>query len=127
MSLVAEDRKLVALWAADNGTIPSNLTKGSKRVFSWICKIGHKWSEAPYYVIKNKVPCPYCGNRKPIIGINDVGSYQELADEWNFEKNLIKPDEISIHSGKKVWWTCSVGHEWEQSPCTTKRKKQTRT
>ena len=37
-----------------------------------------------------------------------------LANEWNYEKNgKLKPEHISVGSGKKVWWKCSEGHEWK--------------
>ena len=38
----------------------------------------------------------------------------ELMAEWNWEKNDklgFKPNEITSHSGKKVWWICEKGHE----------------
>ena len=35
---------------------------------------------------------------------------------WNYEKNgLLTPDKVSYGSGKKVWWKCSKGHEWQAS------------
>ena len=38
----------------------------------------------------------------------------EIAQEWNYEKNgLLTPEMISNASGKKVWWKCSKGHEWQ--------------
>ena len=36
----------------------------------------------------------------------------ELMAEWNWEKNDklgFKPNEITSHSGKKVWWICVNG------------------
>jgi hypothetical protein len=40
-----------------------------------------------------------------------------LASEWNYDKNTIKPDEITPKSAKKVWWKCkSCGFEWMDSP-----------
>lgn len=37
----------------------------------------------------------------------------ELLSEFDFEKNPIKPEQLSIHSGKLVWWKCSAGHKWQ--------------
>ncbi len=40
----------------------------------------------------------------------------DLIKEWNFEKNsmICAPDEITVGSGKKVWWTCSKCHrDWQ--------------
>ena len=40
--------------------------------------------------------------------------YPHLADEWNFEKNApLTPDMFHPSSGKKVWWICEKGHEWD--------------
>ncbi|MBR2848279.1 MAG: hypothetical protein IKB87_02355 [Clostridia bacterium] len=41
-------------------------------------------------------------------------SNPEVAKEWNYEKNgNLKPEHFSTNSGKKVWWRCSKGHEWQ--------------
>ena len=40
----------------------------------------------------------------------------KLIDEWNWDKNSaigIYPDKITLGSGKKVWWTCKNGHEYQ--------------
>ena len=41
-------------------------------------------------------------------------SNPEIANEWNYEKNgNLKPEYFAANSGKKVWWKCSKGHEWQ--------------
>ena len=41
-------------------------------------------------------------------------SNPNLAKEWNCEKNgNLKPEHFTKNSGKKVWWQCSEGHEWQ--------------
>ena len=40
----------------------------------------------------------------------------ELMAEWNWEKNNelgFNPNEITSHSGKKVWWICTNGHSFD--------------
>ncbi len=38
----------------------------------------------------------------------------KLAKEWNYEKNgNLRPEHVLTNSGKKVWWKCSKGHEWQ--------------
>ena len=40
----------------------------------------------------------------------------ELMAEWNWEKNSelkFDPKLLTVGSGKKVWWKCSKGHEWQ--------------
>ena len=38
----------------------------------------------------------------------------QLATEWHPTKNSkLTPDKVTPGSGKKVWWQCKKGHEWE--------------
>ena len=40
--------------------------------------------------------------------------YPEIASEWHQTKNgEVTPYDVTSKSGKKVWWKCSKGHEWE--------------
>ena len=39
-----------------------------------------------------------------------------LMAEWNWEKNnelSLDPNTLTLGSGKKVWWICDKGHEWQ--------------
>lgn len=39
----------------------------------------------------------------------------DLIQEWNWEKNNelgFYPDQITLGSGRDVWWTCDQGHEY---------------
>lgn len=52
-------------------------------------------------------------SQKPKHYISDI---PELMAEWNWEMNNeleLDPNEITYGSGKKVWWKCSKGHEWQ--------------
>ncbi len=36
--------------------------------------------------------------------------------EWNWEKNNelgLDPKTLTLGSGKKVWWKCDKGYEWQ--------------
>ena len=37
----------------------------------------------------------------------------ELLKEWDYQKNTIKPSEISYKSTIKVWWKCQLNHSYE--------------
>ncbi len=40
----------------------------------------------------------------------------EIAKEWNYEKNgRLIPEHLTANSGKRVWWICSKGHEWQST------------
>jgi len=48
-----------------------------------------------------------------------VSDNAQLMAEWDWEKNSqfgYNPTHITIGSGKKVWWKCDKGHEWECTP-----------
>lgn len=46
--------------------------------------------------------------------IKYVSQDEKLNKEWNYEKNEGKmPEEYCLHSGKRVWWKCKEGHEWQ--------------
>jgi hypothetical protein len=41
-----------------------------------------------------------------------------LADEWNYLKNApLDPNSLTCGSGRKVWWICQQGHEWQAKIC----------
>ncbi|MBE6566307.1 MAG: hypothetical protein E7659_04280 [Ruminococcaceae bacterium] len=83
-----------------------------KRVW-WICSEKHEW-QAMIYERNHGTGCPYCSNRKILPGYNDLQTINPiLAKEWNYAKNNnLKPENFTANSNKKVWWTCSKGHEW---------------
>lgn len=40
----------------------------------------------------------------------------DFLSEWDDEKNVITPKDITIGSDRKVWWKCQQGHQWQASP-----------
>ena len=108
---------------AMNGNMkPENYTANSARKVWWKCAKGHQWQAA----ISNRNKghgCPYCAGLYVIKGENDLQTVNpRLAKEWNHEKNgNLKPEDFTASSGKKVWWKCSKGHEWETAICNRHR------
>ena len=115
---------------------PENFTAHSGKKVWWICRNGHEWQAS----IDNRNRgncCPYCSNKKVIEGYNDLKTVNPtLANEWNYIlNNDLVPSKISPHSGKKVWWKCENGHEWQATvnnrsngrgcPYCAKRRKLT--
>ena len=44
-------------------------------------------------------------------------AFPYLVEEWHSSKNGdLQPTDVSWGSARKVWWVCSLGHEWETSP-----------
>ena len=100
-------------WDKNINIDPSSLTSGSPKKVWWVCAKGHEWEASINNRNKNR-GCPYCSNKKILIGYNDLKSqYPELMKEWNYSKNTINPEDVSYGSDYKVWWICPKGHEWQ--------------
>lgn len=97
--------------------ITSNLNKKAY----WICKQNHSYEQLIKNALKRGFKCPICANRQLLSGYNDFETrYSELAKEWNYEKNILKPNQVFPGSLKKVWWKHDITinnkkyiHEWE--------------
>ena len=52
-----------------------------------------------------------------------------LALEWDYERNNFNPTNITINSGKYVWWKCSINpcgcHKWMTKICNRTGKNKT--
>ena len=123
---VSDNAQLMAEWNWEKNTEldfdPKTLTLGSGQKVWWKCQKGHEWMA----IISNrnrKSCCPYCSGRKAIIGENSLLIVNpDLAKEWNYEKNGgLTPATVMPHSGKKVWWKCNKGHEWQATVNTRNR------
>lgn len=108
------NKELLKEWdCSKNEKEPTEYGKGSGKKVWWKCKNGHSWtSRIPDRISGNG--CPYCAGKRPIVGVNDLKTINPaLAKEWNYNRNVKKPTDFMPNSGKKVWWICSKGHEWE--------------
>jgi len=95
------------------GLTPDEVMPYSHRKVWWICKKGHEW-EARVGSRSEGNGCPYCaGNR--VCDDNCLGTINPaLAAEWHPQKNSgLTPYGVMPNSGRKVWWICNKGHEWE--------------
>ena len=99
-----------------NGTLlPSEVYYASNKKAWWKCEKGHEWEAV--INSRSKTGCPYCSNRRVIVGENDLATTNpELVSEWHPTKNGdLKPTDVVAGTNKKVWWLGKCGHEW----CTT--------
>ena len=113
--LLIDDIRLMKEWNYEKNTIDVTIiTVGSGKKVWWKCEKGHEW-QANVNDRRRGNNCPYCSGKRPIVGYNDLETlYYEIAMEWNCEKNGDKrPNQYCAHSGKKVWWKCKNGHEWQ--------------
>jgi very-short-patch-repair endonuclease len=115
-SLLSLNQALAAEWNYEkNGVLlPEHVTSNSSKKVWWKCSDDHEW-QATIQSRNNGKGCPFCSGRVVISGVNDLQTLNPaLAQEWNFEKNGdISPSSVKSNSGKKVWWKCAYGHEWQ--------------
>ena len=115
---VSDNAQLLAEWNWEKNNVlglnPKTLTISNGRKVWWKCSKGHEW-QSTVNNRKKGSGCPYCIGRKVLIGYNDLNTINlALAKEWNYEKNgSLLPEHVTVSSGKKVWWKCSKGHEWQ--------------
>ena len=108
--------KLAAEWhPTKNGYLtPADVMSGSNKKVWWRCEKGHEWET----VIANRSAgygCPVCCGRKAWSGFNDLLTKNpDLAVQWHPTLNGdLTPADVTYSSGKKVWWLCDKGHEWQ--------------
>ena len=105
-----------------NNIDPYSIGEKSHLKVHWICSVcGQKFSQI-LSTTKKKILCSKCKNEGKTIKrlkeiINQDGSlldnYPQIAKEWNYTKNGdLKPENITSHSPRKVWWNCPNGHQY---------------
>ena len=97
-----------------NGKLdPLNLSPGSHKKVWWQCQKGHEWQA----VVKhrtNGTGCPYCSGRRATQETCLKYMNSKLSSQWHPSKNAtLGPSDVTAGSGKKVWWKCEKGHEWQ--------------
>lgn len=107
---------LAAEWhPTKNGDIkPSQVAVNSRKKVWWLCKQGHEFEEAIDTRCKSK-GCPVENGRILIVGINDLETVRpDIAAEWHPSKNgNLKPSQVTVSSGKLIWWMCPNKHVWQ--------------
>ena len=125
-ALSATHPELCAEWDAEqNGDLtPDSLTAGSHKTVWWRCKNGHVWQAAPYARAAG-AGCPYCTNRRVLVGFNDLATtHPLLAREWDYSRNgALTPQTVTYGSNRRVWWRCDRGHVWRAAIFSRTRKR----
>ena len=91
---------------------------GSNKEVWWKCIEGHEW-QASIKSRNNGKNCPYCSNKRVLVGYNDLYTYcinnnrEDLINEFDEEKNGFSMKEITVGSAKIIWWKCPKGHSYQ--------------
>ena len=92
---------------------PADLLPQSNRKVWWQCGDGHEWETSPNGR-RHGNKCPYCSGLKATPESSLAAINPRLAAEWHPTKNADQTSQsIKPNSGKRVWWRCSAGHEWQ--------------
>lgn len=116
-SFVVDHPELLEDWDSErNGNInPYSITSGNGIFINWKChECGYQWQARVAERVRRGTGCPCCNKNVLVKGVNDFATlYPQELEEWDYEKNTIRPDEV-INYGLKVAWKCSkCGHRWE--------------
>ena len=110
-------QELLNEWVVDKNLpfTPATIPYGSTKKVWWQCEKGHRWQVTVNNRTSSRTDCPYCSGRAAWPGESDLASrFPDLAKEWHPTKNLpLTPEHVLPGSEKKVWWRCSLGHEWQ--------------
>ena len=81
------------------------MTAGSNRPVWLRCEKGHSYRVIIAQRVQQGNGCPYCANRKVLVGFNDLATVQPLvAKEWHESLNgALTPEMVTAGSHKKVW------------------------
>lgn len=115
--LAAKYPNLASEWNYEkNGSLtPHDVTAGNRKKVWWLCEKGHAYEQSIIKRTNRGYSCPYCSGHKALKGFNDLSTVNpRLAKEWHPIKNGdLTPFDITAGSGKKVWWLCPLGHEYQ--------------
>lgn len=92
---------------------PSDVSPGTHKKAWWKCSKGHEWESSIRHRVAG-IGCPFCSNKRVSEDNCLTVTHPELALEWHPTKNEdLSPNHVTYGIGKKVWWKCKCGHEWE--------------
>ncbi|MGM9632426.1 MAG: zinc-ribbon domain-containing protein [Eubacteriales bacterium] len=117
--LTTVNKEVLKFWDYEKNTdiSPTEVAEFSKKSVWWKCELGHSWKQSIQVMTSSATKgsgCPVCDSKVVLKGFNDLAFLRpDVAKEWCYELNRLKPDEVSAGSKSKAWWKCELGHTWE--------------
>jgi len=105
---------------------PFDITCFSNKKVWWLCP---DCNESYNTIIANRTNmesgCPFCAGKKVCLGNCLATLRSDVAKEWDYDQNKeLTPFDVTLNSGKKVYWICSNNseHKWKARICNRTRK-----
>lgn len=101
-----------------NGTTPEEIFSQDNRRYVWQCQqvSSHRWPASPNNRVGKRSGCPYCSGAR-VWELNRLADLRpDLAAQWDGELNgVLTPSQVSVGSGREVYWKCPRGpdHRWK--------------
>jgi DNA-directed RNA polymerase subunit RPC12/RpoP len=100
------------------------VSAGSNKRVWWLVSCNHEWEDTVNHITARGLNCPYCSNRRILIGFNDFATtHPIIARQLHLTKNGdVKATDFTAGHDKGLWWVCDKNseHEWEAAPYTRK-------
>ena len=93
---------------------PADYSSGQRVPLWWKCDKSHDYQSLPANILKGQ-RCPYCSNRRVLLGFNDLASQApQTSIQWDRSSNGIDPSEVLVSSAKRAFWLCDKNHRFER-------------
>lgn len=86
------------------------ITPGSNRQLDWVCERNPKHIWRCTVSNYRQGGCPYCANKRIIVGENDLATTHPNIAAQLVDQSLAT--KLVAGSGKRVEWRCEQGHTW---------------
>lgn len=113
--LATVNPKLASEWhPTENGDKkPSMFGANSHEKVIWLGECGHTFPARIRDRNARNHGCPFCSNQKLLQGFNDLETkYPDLAEQWDYDQNEKRPNEVIAGGTQKYHWRCQLGHSW---------------
>lgn len=94
---------------------PTSVTAGSKIAVWWKCDRGHSFKQAIADRARGR-GCGVCAGRVLHETTSLAATRPDVARYWHRSRNgKLTAKDVPARSGRRVWWQCPEGHEWQTS------------
>ena len=110
------------------GFYPHLVTLGSRKKVHWICSCcprgqPHRWTATPFSRIGIGSGCAVCAGKQVCVCNSLESLFPSVATEFDMDKNVFAPSEVTAWSNKEVWWRNAKHGSWCQAVyCRTDRR-----